>query len=164
LIFESTSASKIGIAAPPDRPFSPDYAAYLQQFGRSIGDVFTASGPIASDPRYRHSIAVRPAIQRAITGERLDIVTERLADDAGFDLVVVTNVFPYFDDRQLALALTNIAAMLRPGGFLIHNESRPGLVDTAAAAKLPALHMRSVVIGGPCDRPFYDTVWLHRKN
>ena len=54
----------------------------------------------------------------------LDIVTERLAGER-FDLIVATNILPYFDDPQLALAVANIAAMLAPGGAFLHNEQRP---------------------------------------
>jgi hypothetical protein len=47
-------------------------------------------------------------------------VTERA--DAVFDLVVVTNVLPYFTDEELALALADIRAMLAGDGVLLHNE------------------------------------------
>ena len=99
-----------------------------------------------------------------MSAERLNIVTQRLVDRPEFDLVVMTNVLPYFDDRQLALAFSNIAAMLRPGGYLLHNESRAGLAETASSVQMPVLHMRTAVIGGPRDRPLYDAVWLHQKS
>ena len=145
------------------RPFNADYSRYVDGLGRAIGDVFTARGPVASDPRYRHSVDVRATVRRLMTGDLLNIVTDRLSEDVRFDLVVITNVLPYFDDRQLALALVNVATMLRPGGFLLHNESRAGLVETAASVQLPVIHMRTAVIAGSADRPLYDTVWLHRK-
>ncbi|PYR46866.1 MAG: hypothetical protein DMF95_17585, partial [Acidobacteria bacterium] len=66
--------------------------------------------------------------------------------------------------RQLALALANITAMLRPGGYLLHNEPRAGLVETAASLGLPLLHTRAAILGGPPARPLYDTVWLHQKS
>jgi len=98
-----------------------------------------------------------------MSAERLNIVTERLINQGRFDLIVATNVLSYFDDRQLALALSNISAMLRPGGYLLHNESRAGLVETAGAVGLPTFQMRTAVIGGAATRPLYDAVWLHRK-
>ncbi len=100
---------------------------------------------------------------RALSVEPLNIVTERLVREPPFDVAVATNVLAYFDAPQLALALANVTAMLRPGGYLIHNESRAGLVDTAASLGLPLLHTRTAVLGGPRDRPLYDTVWLHQK-
>ena len=98
-----------------------------------------------------------------MSAERLNVITERLIDEPSFDIVVATNVLTYFDDRQLALALSNIAAMLRPGGYLLHNEARVRLAELAAAAGVPAVHMRTAILGGPAARPLYDTIWLHQK-
>ena len=152
-----------GMTETTEQPFSADYRTYVRQFGRAIGDEVAPPRGIASDRRYQHSIAVRPSFTRAMSAKRLNIISERLADRGAFDLIVATNVLNYFDDRQLALALSNIAAMLRPGGLLLHNESRAGLVETADAVGLPPLQMRTAVIGGPAERPLYDAVWLHRK-
>lgn len=150
--------------AETDQPFQPDYRTYVRELGRAIGDEITAPRAIASDRHYQHSIAARTAVARAMSAERLNIVTERLVDAPPVDLVVATNVLTYFDDRQLALALSNMAAMLRPGGYLLHNESRAGLVDTAARLGLSLLHTRTAVLGGPPARPLYDTTWLHQKS
>jgi hypothetical protein len=54
--------------------------------------------------------------------------------------------------------------MLRPGGYLLHNESRPRLVEAAASLGLPLLHARTAILGGPPARPLYDTVWLHQRS
>jgi CheR methyltransferase, SAM binding domain len=153
-----------GIAETGEQPFSADYRSYVERLGRAIGRATPPPAAIASDRRYRHSIAVRDTVRRALSAERLNIVTERLVDRPGFDLVVITNVLPYFDDRQLALAFSNIAAMLRPSGYLLHNESRAGLAETASSMQIPVLQMRTATIGGSRDRPLYDTVWLHRKS
>ena len=42
-----------------------------------------------------------------------------------FDLIVATNVLVYYNTLEQALALSNIAAMLRPGGFLLTNDELP---------------------------------------
>jgi SAM-dependent methyltransferase len=157
-----------GIAETAEQPFSADYRTYVRQLGRAIGDEVAPPRAMVSDRRYQHSIAVRSAVARASSAERLNIVTDRLADRGAFalgsfELVVATNVLGYFDDRQLALALSNIAAMLRPGGYLLHNESRAGLVESADAVRLPTLQMRTAMIGGAAARPLYDSVWLHQK-
>jgi 2-polyprenyl-3-methyl-5-hydroxy-6-metoxy-1,4-benzoquinol methylase len=102
-------------------------------------------------------------VTRALSVEQLNIVTERLVHEPPFDVAIATNVLTYFDAPQLALALANVTAMLRPGGYLIHNESRAGLVDAASALGLPLRHQRTAILGGPADRPLYDTVWLHQK-
>jgi SAM-dependent methyltransferase len=152
-----------GIADTNEQPFSADYRTYVRQLGRAIGDEVAPPPGVASDRRYQHSIAVRSSLARAMSAERLNIVTERVVDRGAFDLIVATNVLSYFDDRQLALALSNIAAMLRPGGCLLHNESRAGLVEAADAVGLPTAQMRTAVIAGAAARPLYDTIWLHRK-
>jgi len=152
-----------GILETADQPFRPEYRAYMHALGRAIGEETTAPRLVASDRHYLHSIAVRPAVARALSVERLNIVTERLVHEPPFDVAVATNVLTYFDDRQLALALANITAMLRPGGYLLHNESRAALIDTAASLGLRLLHTRTAVLGGPPAMPLYDTVWLHQK-
>ncbi len=58
---------------------------------------------------------------------------ERLADDERFDLVVATNIFVYYDAFEQSMALSNVAAMLRPGGILLSNN---------AIAELPAIPMK----------------------
>jgi len=152
-----------GVAETADTPFSAEYRAYLNELGRAIGQDVAAPRRIATDGRYRRSILVRSGVRQAISAERLNIITERPAAGDGADLVIATNVLSYFDDRQLALALANIAASLRPGGYLLHNESREGLVELAGAVGLPVLQMRTAVLGGPAARPLYDSIWLHRK-
>jgi len=44
-----------------------------------------------------------------------------LVSDERFDLIVATDVLVYYDVFEQSLALANIAAMLRPGGFLLSN-------------------------------------------
>jgi hypothetical protein len=152
-----------GVIETREQPFSADYRDYVRALGRAVGSAVSPPPAIAADRRYQHSIAVRDSIRHAMSAERLNVITERLDDTPGFDLIVVTNVLTYFDDRQLSLALANIAAMLHVGGYLLHNESRAGLVETAASMHLPVLQMRTAVLGGSKSRPWYDTVWLHLK-
>jgi chemotaxis methyl-accepting protein methylase len=58
----------------------------------------------------------------------VNMVTDRL-DAEPFDLVIATNVFIYYDVLDQALALSNVAAMLKPGGFLLANFSAPELAS-----------------------------------
>jgi hypothetical protein len=73
-------------------------------------------------------------------------------------------VLPYLPDIDLLLALTNLTAMLAPGGVLLHNEPRPILAEATAALRLALLHSRSVVIAtvAGADAPLYDSIWMHR--
>ena len=138
-----------------------DYRDYFAQLGNAIG---TSREPVReSNGRLARTVHVSPGAARALAAAPLDIVTERLTEKP-FDLVIATNILPYFDDTELALALSNIAAMLAPGGFLLHNDLRPSLRDIAAAAGLPLEQSRQApiarVAGAP---PLADTIFLHRR-
>jgi len=79
--------------------------------------------------------------------------------------VIATNILPYFDDVELTLAVANIAAMLAPGAFLLHNEPRPGLREIAEAAGLPLQQTRQAPIAAVAGAvPLVDTIFLHRRN
>ena len=140
--------------------YAIDFRVYFSELGHSIGRIGKADGP--SGHLSKTLTATREAAA-AVRGERLNVVTERL-DGAPFDLAIATNILPYFGDVELALALSNIAAMLAPGAVLLHNEVRPTLGEIARDAGLPLEQSRQVIIatvkGGP---PLADTVFLHRR-
>ena len=106
---------------------------------------------------------VQSTVARVLQAETLDIVTERL-DGRPFDLVIATNILPYFNDVELILALTNVGAMLAPGGIFLHNEPRPLIGDITTALGLPFEQSRHVTIatvtGAP---PLADSIWIHRN-
>ena len=54
----------------------------------------------------------------------MNIVYQRLplAPDNRFDLIIGTNIFLYYGPFEQSLARVNIAAMLKPGGFLLSND------------------------------------------
>jgi predicted TPR repeat methyltransferase len=116
------------------------------------------------DGRLRKRVRVSDAAANALSAVPLDIVTERLRGQT-FDLVIATNILPYFDDQELTLATSNIASMLAPGGVFLHNEARPALDGISRAVGLPFEHARHAVVarvrGAPA--PLFDSVWLHRK-
>jgi len=144
---------------------SAEYRDYFAGLGRAIADA--SAPPVSGRPiegHLRRTVRVGPAAARALAADSLDIVTERL-DGRPFDLVVATNILPYFDDGELMLAMTNVAAMLAPGGVFLHNEGRPLMGAVTDAVGLPFEQSRHVVIatvrGAPA--PLFDSVWLHRK-
>jgi hypothetical protein len=143
--------------------FTSDYREYFERLGTAIGDVSTDDVTSVKTHRLARTIQVRPDIARVLHAEPLDIVTERL--DQAFDVIIATNILPYFDDTGLMLALDNVAAMLAPGGVFLHNEARPMLTDVAKAVGLPFAQSRHVVIatvrGAPA--PLGDSVWIHRR-
>jgi hypothetical protein len=125
-----------------------DYREYAAQLGRAIG------------VKRATSLRVAGGITGAIDAAVLDITVDRI--DARYDLVIVTNVFPYLSDTELLLAVSNISAMLSPNGIFIHNEPRAVLAEALHALQMPLLHNRSGVVarvdGGT---PLYDAVWMH---
>jgi hypothetical protein len=141
-----------------------DYHDYFAQLGRAIGD--GSAPPTPKTPAHLAKvIRVRPDIAQSLSAEELDVVTARLSA-APFDLIIATNILPYFDDTQLMLATSNIAAMLVPDGIFLHNEPRPVLGDITEAVGLRFEQLRRVTIasvsGGAA--PLTDVVMLHRKS
>ncbi|MEP6916886.1 MAG: hypothetical protein ABJC89_14635 [Acidobacteriota bacterium] len=162
-----------GIRESDTISFSDDYRDYFTAVGRAIApaDTGAAQGKAASTGsttvtggHLRKTVAVGAAAARALDAETLDIVTERL-DRPGFDLIIATNILPYFDDLQLTLAMTNIAGMLAPGGVLLHNEPRPLLGELTADLKLPLVQARTAVIATVkgSSTPLYDSAFIHVK-
>jgi len=61
-----------------------------------------------------------------------------------FDLLIATNILVYYDTFEQSIALTNIAAMLKPGGYLLTNN---------AVLELPSSQIHSV---GYCTVVYSD--------
>jgi hypothetical protein len=139
---------------------APDYREYFKDLGYAIGKVDT---PDAGRNRFVKSVQVSASAARALQAAQLDIVTDRL-ETGPFELVIATNILPYFDDPQLTMALTNVARMLSPGGVFLHNEPRPVVGDITDALGLKFEQSRQATIaaveGAP---PLGDSVWIHRK-
>jgi SAM-dependent methyltransferase len=164
---------------------SDDYRAYVQQWGRAIAaserrpedraDATASSADTPqqqqqqqrtrSSPHLAQTVFVDPAIARAMTATRVNIISDRFTDARQYDLIVITNVLPYFNDAELLLALANISSLLAPGGTLVHNEPRPALLAAAAAIGLPAVQSRTVLLASPAGgQPLHDTILLNRKD
>lgn len=147
-----------GIPERDDRPLEPEYQEYFARLGRAVGEEEPLLQQLPG--RLGKSLLVRPEIVRKVTAGRLDIVTERYDPSPAYDLVVVTNVLGYFDPAQQALALSNIDAMLKDGGHLIHNEPQMALVGAAQSLGLEMSDARSVRLGAS----LFDRVLIHRKS
>jgi SAM-dependent methyltransferase len=105
----------------PKHQWQPALVGYWQQFGDRIGDAIPPIPPpaVVGDVRVR-AVRVRPEVTLSITPRDLDIIVERL-DAEQFDVIVATNILVYYDAFDQALALANIAKMLRPGGYFVTN-------------------------------------------
>ena len=138
-----------------------DYREYFGQLGQALAGGKQSAEVKGGHLRKTFTVGAAPA--RALTAASLDVVTQRLTD-APFDLVIATNILPYFDDVELMLAMSNVAAMLAPQGVFLHNEPRPLIGDVGALLGMQFEQSRVVsiatVAGAP---PLVDSVWLHRK-
>jgi hypothetical protein len=99
-------------------------------FEQALGAYFRRedSGAVsaAADIETR-AVRIRPDIVRRLTPLDMNIVFQRLelATDQGFDLIIGTNIFIYYDAFEQSLARANLATMLRPGGYLLSNDKFP---------------------------------------
>ena len=108
----------------PGWKWKPELAAYWERFGDQIGErVKPVAVPAALRSIELRAVRVRPEIVRRLRPLDVDIVlqSEAAAEDAKFDLLIATNILVYYDAFEQSLALANIAAMLRPGGYLLTN-------------------------------------------
>ena len=107
----------------PAREWIPDLVQWWERLGSTIGNDVEPLRPGADSAIRVRAIRIQPAIVRLITPRELNIVLERLrlSDADRFDLIIATNVLVYYGRFEQALALANIASMLRPGGFLLTN-------------------------------------------
>jgi len=122
----------------------PDWSGYFDSLGKAAGQ------------REGSLFTVDRAVANGIRGMRMNILTERLSES--YDLAVATNVLVYFNDKELGLALSNIAHSLRAGGHLLHNDLRPAVQEWAGRLRLPVVHARTVRIDS--ERPLFDGVVL----
>jgi SAM-dependent methyltransferase len=139
-----------------------EYRDYFAELGRAIGEA--AADTNAGNGSLRKTVRVGKPTAQAVRAVSLDIVTEHLVEPP-FDLVVATNILPYFSDTELMLALGNVSRMLAPGGIFLHNEGRPLMQEVTSALGVPFQQSRHAVIANVrgAKAPLFDSVWLHRK-
>jgi hypothetical protein len=104
-----------------DRPWTPALVDYWGRFGNFIGEA--GKGPAAPSGAGHvdvRSVAVRPEVVRSMTARDVNIVLER-PEIEPFDLVIATNILIYYGVFEQSLALSNIARVLRPEGYLLSN-------------------------------------------
>jgi SAM-dependent methyltransferase len=119
-------------------PFAPEAVQYWRSFGSEIGaPVAPIRPPAALTGLETRAVAIRPEVVLSCKPVDLNIVLEEFDRSATrpFDLIVATNVFVYYDTFEQALALRNIATLLKPGGFFLTNDWLP---------HVPQIPMRSV--------------------
>jgi CheR methyltransferase, SAM binding domain len=152
-----------GLAETASRPLSGEFKEYFRGLGKSIGIETDLKVPATYDSHLKKALRINPEIGGMISVDRLNIVTERYEPAPNYDLIVVTNVFPYFKPDELIFALANIAAMMAEGGYLIHNELQTVPSSFVAPLGLPLQLARTVLIAPGGGAPLYDGIAIHRK-
>jgi CheR methyltransferase, SAM binding domain len=152
-----------GITETAARPLTGEFKDYFRRLGKSIGVEADLKLPAAYDSHLKKTLRIDPRISEMISVDRLNIITERYKPAPNYDLVVVTNVFPYFKPAELIFALANIAAMMAEGGYLIHNELQTVPSSVVTPLSLPLELARTVLIAPGGGAPLYDGVAIHRK-
>lgn len=161
---KDTSLSIVsGIADTPLRPLTPEFRAYFAGLGENVGSVQSLAVTETLSSHLKKSVLISHRVINGLTADKLNIVTERYQPSPDYDLVIVTNVFPYFSRPELLFALSNIASMMHQDAYLIHNDlqSIPSIFVTALG--LPLKEARTVLIASGQGQPLFDGIALHRK-
>jgi hypothetical protein len=107
--------------------WDPGVLGYWQRFGATIGmPAVPSARPAPIHSVEVRAVRVRSGVVLSIQPIDLDIVIQRLEPlprGEQFDLVIATNIFVYYDVFEQALAVSNIASMLAPGGLLVSNDA-----------------------------------------
>jgi hypothetical protein len=164
---EVTLSILSGVNDGAGHALSEDYKEYFRNLGRSVGREDAINVPVDLASRLKKSLRIGPEVTGRINAHRLNIITERFERSDGsapnYDLVIVTNVFPYFNPTELLFALTNISAMLADGGYLIHNELQTVPSSFITPLGLPLRQARTVLIAHSENAPLFDGVAIHQK-
>jgi hypothetical protein len=106
------------------RQWSTALVDYWTSCGTHIGQaVAPLPPPLAAEAVTVRAIQVRTDIVRSIHPVDLNIIVEHERGGVGYDLIVATNVLVYYDPFEQALAMANVAKMLRPGGWFLSNSA-----------------------------------------
>jgi len=138
----------IQLPRDPGRGWNGELVDYWKRFGDQIGapakPVAVPSGLSGVNLR---AVRVRPDFVTRMRTYDVNIVLQRAEirkAEEKFDLLIATNILVYYDTFEQSIALTNIAAMLKPGGYLLTNN---------AVLELPSSQIHSV---GYCTVVYSD--------
>jgi len=123
----------IQLPRDPARAWNPELVAYWKQFGDRIG---TPAAPAAVPPALKgvalRAVRVQPEFVRSMKTYDVDIVLQRaeFTDPQKYDLLIATNILVYYGTFEQTLAMTNLATMLKPEGYLLTNNALLELPDS----------------------------------
>ena len=128
--------------------FRAQFTQYWESLGARIGEPVTPIPVPQAAPGFQtRAVKIRPAIVNRITPVDMNIVFQRLnlPTSEHFDLIIGTNIFLYYGAFEQSLARVNVAAMLRPGGYLLSNDR---LADTVPS-DLEQVMVTEIPMTGP---------------
>ena len=140
--------------------FRAKFTQYWQKLGGEIGDPVTAIPVPKGAPGFStRAVKIRPAIVSRIKPVDMNIVFQQLqlAPDERFDLIIGTNIFLYYGPFEQALARVNVAAMLKPGGYLLSNDK---LQETLTSGLEPVMTTEIPLTGAPV---ITDYIYCYRR-
>jgi hypothetical protein len=106
------------------KTWSPEFISYWKNFGSRIGQPARALPVPETTPELKmRALDIRSKTVQLIRPIDMNVVFQQdvLSDENKFDLVIGTNVFVYYGGFEQALALRNLAGMMRNGGMLLSN-------------------------------------------
>ncbi len=108
--------------------WSPEAIEYWRHFGEGIGaEVRAIPIPKSLPQAVTRAVRVRPEIAARVSSLDLNVVAQTvdLAEGAGYDLIVATNVLVYYDRFGQAVGMAGITRLLNPGGIFLCNNALP---------------------------------------
>jgi len=105
--------------------FRGKFVDYWRGWGSRIGEpVAPIEVPQAAAGIETRAVRIRPAMVGRVKPVDMNIVYQvlPLAPGERFDLIVGTNIFLYYGAFEQTLARSNMAAMLKAGGYLLSND------------------------------------------
>lgn len=123
----------------------------FRSFGRGLSTLVLPDGERGAQiwgGKYGQTVVgVHPAVSSRMLPIEGNIITDHVAPDNSYDLVVILHTFMYFAPAEKALALENIARMMTSGGVLMTDSLPPSVVrrfdgcGESAKSKLKPLRM-----------------------
>lgn len=147
-------------AARQTDEYRQSFIEYWNRLGDQIGEpVPPIAVPDAAAETQTRAVKIRPAVVQRLSALDMNIVYQRLplATEQGFDLIIGTNIFVYYDAFEQSLAKANISAMLKTGGFLLSNDRFPNTVPSDLSNELET----TLIFARNPDRT--DTMYCYRK-
>ncbi len=141
--------------------FRLKFTQYWQRLGAQIGDPVPAIPVPQGSPGFAtRAVKVRSAVVSRINPVDMNIVFQQLPlpPDQRFDLIIGTNIFLYYGAFEQSLARVNVAAMLKPGGYLLSNDK---LQDTVPSHLEQVMTTEIPMTGTPV---ITDYIYCYRRS